>query len=419
MEGVPAYSDADIKKYRKLHLWRDITIGEAFDFMAKVYPERIVAVDDTRRITYAEMAELINRIALGFLELGLRPGDVMLMQLPNILEFCAVYEAFQKIGVIPVMAVPRHAEKEMEHFGQITSAVGWIGPPNYRKIDYLPMLENLRKKIPGLKHVIIVDEPGQPEAPGFSSYQKILAQSKPGKYADILDKYIPDPMEVCNLLPTGGTTGLPKLVPRTHNNYLSNTYFNGAAMEKCPKDADLTVTPVAHNAGLLRWISRSVWGGKQVLSNSTRPADILNVIQKEKVTATFLVPTLIIDVLNEPGLDKYNLKSLISISGGGTYVPPELMREVRRRIGCYCFSVFGMAEGPCIGPRYDFPEEELVHTIGIPHCPWDEFKVLNDEGKPVPQGQEGELAGKGPNIFSGYYKSEDANRKVFTSDLKF
>ncbi len=416
MEGVPAYPVEDVKKYRKLHLWRDITLGEAFDQIARIYPNKIVVADDTRKITYADLAVLINRIALSFLEIGLKPGDVILMQVPNVMEFCAIYQALQKIGVIPVMAVPRHAEKEMEHFGQITNAVAWIGPAAYRKIDYLPMLQNLKKKLPHLKHIILLDEAGQPEKPGFESYQKILSQVKTGKHADILDKYTPDPMEVSHLLPTGGTTGLPKLVPRTHNNYLTNAYFNGAATERNSKDCDLIVTPVAHNAGLLRWVSRMAWGGKLVLSNSTRPADILDRIQKEKVTTTFLVPTLIIDLLNEPGFEKYDLSSMLLLTGGGAYMPPEIMREVKRRIGCYCFSIFGMAEGPCIGPRLDFPEEEIYHTIGIAECPWDEYKVLNDKEEPVPQGQDGELAGKGPVIFTGYYKAEEANKKAFTHD---
>ncbi len=416
MQGVLSYSPEDIKKYRKQHLWWDVTLGDAFDHMARVYPQKEVVVDDTRRITYGDMAGLINRIAMSFLAFGLKPGDVVVMQVPNVLEFPAIYQALQKIGVIPVMGVPRHAEKEIEHFAQITGAVAWIGPAGYRKTDYLPMLGNLKKRVPNLKHIIIVDEPGQPERPGFESYQKILGQVKSGKHGEALEKYRPDPLEVSHLLPTGGTTGLPKLVPRTHNNYLCNAYFNGAATERNSKDIDLIVTPIAHNAGLLRWASRSVWGGKLVLSNSTRPSDILERIQKERVTTTFLVPTLIIDLLHEPGFDKYDLRSLILLTGGGAYLPPEVMREVKRRIGCWCFSIFGMAEGPCIGPRVDFPEEEIFHTIGIPQCPYDEYKVLNDKEEPVTQGQDGELAGKGPIIFTGYYKAEDANRKAFTRD---
>lgn len=419
MEGVPAYSAEDINKYRRLHLWWDITLGEAFDRIARIYPHKIVLADDSRRITYADMAELINRIALGFLEIGLRPGNAVVMQVPNVLEFCAIYQACQKIGVVPVMAVPRHAEKEIEHFASITGSAAWVGPVAYRKTDYMPMLQNLKKKVSSLKHIIVLDEPGEAEKPGCESYQKIVALGKTVKNPEVPEKYIPDPLEVCHLLPTGGTTGLPKLVPRTHNNYLINAYFNGCASERSSRDTDLCVTPIAHNAGLLRWVSRLIWGGKLVMSNSTRPADFLDRIQKEKVTTAFLVPTLIIDVLNETGLDKYDLSSLVLLSGGGAYMPPEVIRAVRKRMGCYCFSVFGMAEGPCMGPRFDFPEEEIIHTIGQPHCPWDEFKVLNDKEELVPQGLDGELAGKGPTIFTGYYKAEEANRKAFTHDGYF
>lgn len=418
MEGVPPYSKEDIKKYRKLHIWWDMTLGQALDRMAAIYSYRNIVVDETTRITYTEFNNQVTRFSLGLIEIGLRPGDTVLMQLPNTIEFCVAYLAFQRIGVVPIMGVPRHALREMIHFGNIAQAKAWIGPAFFRKTNYLEMLPGLKAGIPSLKHLIVVDEGA--EKPGTVSYSKILSQSNTGHYSsDNLAKYNPDPNDVALLLPTGGTTGLPKLVPRTHNNYLCNAYFSCTRFDKGPKDADLVITPIAHNAGLQRLMYRLVFGGKLLLGNSTRPRDILEMIQKEKATSCFLVPTLLIDILDEPDREKFDLSSLFILSSGGAFLAPETLREARKAIKCNVINNFGMAEGPCIGPRFDYPEEEILYTVGKSHCPWDTYVVLDEEGKQVPQGQEGELAATGPMVFTGYYKAEEANRKSFTKEGYF
>lgn len=418
MEGVPPYSKEEIKKYRKLHLWWDITIGEALDRMATLYSYRTMVVDEAKRLTYEEVNNQATKLALILVEMGLNPGDTVLMQLPNIVEFCVAYLAFQKIGVVPIMGVPRHAQKEMIHFGNIAGAKAWIGPASYRKTNYLEMLPGLKEGIPSLKLIILVED--GVERPGYLSYNKLLTQVHAGHYsAASLEKYNPDPNEVALLLPTGGTTGLPKLVPRTHNNYICNAYFSCTRFDKTPRDADLVVTPIAHNAGMQRLMYRLVIGGKLVLGNSTRPKDILEMIQKERATSCFTVPALLIDLLNEPDREKYDLSSLCIISSGGAFLAPETLRQARKTFKCHVVNNFGMAEGPCIGPRVDYPEEEILYTVGKAHCPWEHYVILDEEGREAPQGQEGELAAKGPLVFTGYYKAEEANRKSFTMEGYF
>lgn len=418
MEGVPPYSKEDISKYRKLHLWWDLTLGEAMERIATIYSYRTMVVDETKKITYSELNDQATRLGLSLIEMGFSPGDTVLMQLSNTVEFCVSYFAFQRIGVIPIMGVPRHALKEMIHFGKMANAKAWIGHSSFRKTNYLEMLPGLKEGIPSLKHIILVDD--ALERPGTVSYNKLLSQVHAGHYSsDSLAKYNPDPNEVAVFLPTGGTTGLPKLVPRTHNDYLCNAYFSCTRFDKSPRDADLVITPIAHNAGLQRLNYRLVFGGKLVMGNSTRPRDIMEIIQRERATSCFLVPTLLIDILNEPDRAKFDLSSLFILSSGGAFLAPETLKEARRTFKCNVINNFGMAEGPCIGPRVDYPEEEILYTVGKAHCPWDHYVVLDEEGKEVPQGQEGELAAKGPVVFTGYYKAEEANRKSFTREGYF
>ena len=104
------------------------------------------------------------------------------------------------------------------------------------------------------------------------------------------------------------------------------------------------------------------------------------------------------------------------IAGAGSSVPADLIKKVHDRIGCSFYNVYGSSEGPCTQTRLDDPPEIVLHSVGRPICPYDEFRVIDFAGNPVPPGQEGELVARGPCIFQGYYKSEAENREMFTAD---
>ncbi len=412
MLGVPAYLAEDVKRYRKLRLWWNLTLDEGMDRIARIFTCRGMVLDETRKLSYSDVNDQATRLAYGLLEMGLRPGDRVIMHMPNVVEFCTVFYALQRIGVIPIMGIPRNDVKELVHFGNIAGAVAWIGPSSYRKTDYLEKLSVVKERVPSLKHIIVVDEGIRP---GTVSYHALLSSVPEGRYpADSLIKYRPDPDEVCVLIPTGGTTGLPKLVPLTHNVFLCCVYFSAATHDRSSRDSNMVVTPLGHAAGMVRLLMRLVTGGKLVLGSSTRPKDILDMIRRERVTHVFLVPTLIVDLLHEPDLEKYDISSLVNISSGGAFLAPEINREARQKLGCNIANNLGMAEGLYLGPRSDYPLEEIINTVGKPHCPWNTVRILDDEEREVPQGQEGELAAKGPSVFSGYYKDEEANKKAFT-----
>lgn len=413
MEGVPAYPVEDVKKYKRLKLWWDINVSDGLDRVAKIFSYRTFVVDETKKLSYSELNDQATRLAYGFLEIGLRPGDRVIMHMPNVVEFCVVFFALQRIGVIPIMGIPRHGARELAFFGKISEAVAWIGPANFRKTNYLEMLPEVKAQVPSLKHIIVVDE--ENEKHGQISYRKLLAETPEGRYdIESLKKYRPDPDEVATLIPTGGTTGLPKLVPLTHNVYLCKSYFSATTHDRGSRDSNMVVTPLSHDAGMVRLFFRLCVGGRLVLGNSTKPKDILEMIQKERVTHIFLVPTLIIDLIHEPDLEKYDTSSLVSIASGGAFLAPELNREARNKMKCNIANNIGMVEGIYIGPRIDYPVEEIITTVGKPHCPWNIIKILDDEERDIPQGKEGELAGKGPSVFSGYYKDEESNKKCFT-----
>ncbi|UCG67566.1 MAG: AMP-binding protein [Deltaproteobacteria bacterium] len=186
----------------------------------------------------------------------------------------------------------------------------------------------------------------------------------------------------------------------------------------CSDDIWLVTVPVGHNLALLDGITGCVFiGGKQVLLDSTRPGDIVETIQRERVTYMPMVPSLLKRIADFEELEQYDLSSLRKVSAGGEVSTPGLIREVNTRLGCKYINEFGMSEGLLLRTRLDYDLETICNTVGRPCCPYDQVKVLGAQGGELPVNTDGELATKGPGIFAGYLKNtEEKNSRVFTVD---
>lgn len=421
LPGAIPFPKELIDHYYKNHWWAGITMGEVVDRTSDLYPHKEALVAEGVRLTYRELQEWTQRAAIAFLELGIKKLDRALLQTPTWAEFVFAYYGLHKIGAIPVMCIPRFSQREMEHFCQATEAKAWIVPLRHEKIDYLPMIEFFKARPFSLNHILVIHpsgDKGESIPDGTSSFSDLLKNVDLTKYPkDYLRPFKPDPDEICHLMPTGGTTGLPKLVPRTHNDFLCNVEYRAKAWQRSPHDITLIATPITHNMAIEVSMNPSfLTGGKVVMITSTRPREILEAIEKEKVTTTILAVAQVQQIVDFPELDQYNVSSLQVIATGGSSMPPEVIRKVYHRLKCKFYNVYGSSEGPCAQTRYEDPEEAVFHTVGWPVCPYDEFKVVDTNGHELPQGKEGELVVRGPCIFRGYYKSETENKGAFTSD---
>ncbi len=236
----------------------------------------------------------------------------------------------------------------------------------------------------------------------------------------LLEERRPDPDEVSHILPTGGTTGLPKASPRTHNCYIENIEYHSRAWELTSNDTIMVITPVGHSMAMHWGIGAAYLNyAKLVLLDSVRPEDICEWIQKEKVTAIPSVPALIARVIGMEGLEKYDLSSLKSVSIGGAPSTPELVRSVYDKLKCTFINGFGSSEGTNTATRPGDSIDIICNSVGRPVCPYDTIKIIDDAGNEVPPGAEGELVSKGPGIFTGYFKSPEENKQIFTQDGLF
>jgi non-ribosomal peptide synthetase component E (peptide arylation enzyme) len=373
-------------------------------------------VDDTGRWSNRQLREQVDKLAVGLMKLGIEQKQRVLLQLPNWHEFVFSFLALQKIGAIVVVVLPRHNLIEIKHFCQLTEPVAWILPKRYRKIEYQPIIDGVLQENPRIRAII------QPRSGGDTNYidfEKLMEESEPTPESLAkLEARRPDPNEVSQILPTGGTTGLPKLSPRTHNCYMNNVEYHNYRWDITCHDTIMVITPLGHNLSVHWGMAAALFShAKLVVLDSVRPEDICEWVQRERVTAIPTVPALIARVVQMENLETYNVSSLKKLSVGGAPSTHDLVRTVTEKIGCRFVNGFGSVEGTCSSTKLGDSIDLICGSVGRPICPYDELKVVDAEGAEVPIGMEGELVSKGPGIFTGYFKSTDEDRvRTFTPD---
>jgi 2,3-dihydroxybenzoate-AMP ligase len=414
LAGVVPFPPDYAARYRAAGYWEDRSLRDEFATVFKRYAERVALIDGDRSFTYADVDRLSTNCALNLLELGLRPLDRVVVQLPNVAEFVILYFALQKIGAIPIAALVTHRFAEITQFAELSGATTVVTPDKARDFDYTAMVARIQAATPALKYAIVLGEPPA----GSASLVDLI--ERPAKLpVSELEKITIDPTDPAVFQLSGGTTGIPKLIPRTHNDYAYNSKI---AAEVCDVDSDgvlLVVLPIAHNLPLAcPGIQGFMFnGGRVVISASTKPEDMFAQIERNKVTHLKVVPALLIRLLNDPNIGKYDLSSLKTIQSGGQRLQPEVRLLSRKLIpSAFIQENFGMSEGLLMFVRRNDPEDVRLETVGRPVCKDDEVLLLDDDDNVVKPGEVGELCCRGPYTLRGYYGVPEYNARQFTAD---
>jgi 2,3-dihydroxybenzoate-AMP ligase/mycobactin salicyl-AMP ligase len=418
LDGFTPYRTEDAERYKRLGWWGEQTLGDILDRAADRYPDKEAFVDGATRLTFAQARDKVNRVAVSLMNLGIEPTERVLVQLPNWNEFVHVYFALQKIGAIDVLLIDRYRSYEINHLIRLSGATAWVLPWKYRKTDYLPIIKEVLKESPQMKNVILAR--GGDQKDYFSLEALIQDAELTEKNMTALSQRRPDPMQVAHMGPTGGTTGLPKIVPRTHNDLICSSEHVARAWEMDNRDICLLVGPIGHDLTFTKGFLVSILtSGKTVFLDSIDLDDICGAIEREKVTALVWVPTLARRLVGFEGLINYDLSTLKKMQCGGGASLPDLINDVREKLGCTFFNAYGATEGQTTMTRSDDPLEILYTTVGMPTCPYDSYKVVDRDGEELPPNTAGELLIKGPGVFTGYYKNPEENEKMFDKEGYF
>ncbi|MWD27294.1 AMP-binding protein [Aquicoccus sp. SCR17] len=396
------------RRYRERGYWRGETFGQMLARLGCEHGERTAVVDGDRRWTYAELARRARQLAQGFAGLGLDPGTRVLVQLPNRAEFLSTVFGLFHAGLIPVYALPAHRETEVLHLARKSGARAHVIADRHEGFDYRPLARRVLDEVPEVSRVIVAGDVGETN---FTPLEALEG-------AEMAEPVARDPGSVAFLQISGGSTGLPKLIPRTHDDYLYSFRASADICGLTPDSVYLAALPVAHNFPMSSpgIFGALIAGARVVMSPNPSPETAFALIAREGVTITGLVPPLALVWLQAAPRTKHDLSSLEVLLVGGAKFMPDAAARVRPVLGCTLQQVFGMAEGLVNYTRLDDSEEIIITTQGRPISPDDEVLVLDDEGNPVPEGEPGHLFTRGPYTIRGYHDEPAANARDFTPD---
>jgi mycobactin salicyl-AMP ligase len=410
LEGFVPFPPDRAANYRAAGYWTSRTVDSILSDAAQNWSTHVAVVDadGPRRLTFAQLDELADRAAAGLAELGIAADDRVLLQLPNSCEFAVALFALLRVGAIPVMCLTGHRAAELRHFAAVSEATALIIHDISGGFDYRPMAQELSHDHPGLRHVIVDGDPGP-----FTSWSQVCASN-----VERPEPHNPDPESPALLLVSGGTTGTPKLIPRTHNDYVYNATASAELCKLTADDVYMAALPAAHNfplacPGLLGAI---VVGAPTVFLSNPSPESAFGAIARHGVTVTALVPALANLWAQATEWEPEAPTSLRLLQVGGAKLEANDAQRVRKTLTPGLQQVFGMAEGLLNYTRPGDPPNVVDHTQGRPLCVDDELRIVDDAGQPVLAGTEGELLVRGPYTFNGYFRAEEANARCFDSE---
>ncbi|MFB8395581.1 AMP-binding protein [Streptomyces yangpuensis] len=430
LDGCTPWPQGFVDRYWAAGHWRGTTLDSLLRGWALEYGPRTALVSgDGTRLTYAALNRRVDRMAAGFRLLALRPGQRVVVQLPNVPEFVVTVFALMRAGAIPVVCPVTHRAPEVSHLVHVTQAVGYVGPSTYEGFDHTAMAAGIAARGPFLRRVFTR------EPPGTSSPYGGYTTDPSGCHYFPLDSVDAPPApppavsagQVAFLLPSAGTGAeSPLLVPRTHNDYAYQAAACAEAVSLTEDDVYLAALPATTSfalgsPGIIGTLSA---GGTVVLAEDPDPAECLAAIARERVTVTSVVPDVAqgwLDAL--AAAPRAGLSSLRLVQIGGEAPPhPATAERLASALGCRLQQVFCRAEGPLtLTPPADptpapVPDGAVPGTRGRPLSPDDEIRVVGADGEDVPDGEPGELHFRGPCTVRGYYRAPEHDARAFTRD---
>ena len=399
-----------LENFYDKEVWKHLSLGDFLTDISRKYGKKIALVDEGREYSYEDIENISKKYAKGFLDEGLKKGDKVVLQLPNSAELIFVIFALFKIGVIPIMSLPAHRKTEISGIIELSEAKAYIARDRYLGFSYVEMI----RKIIDEKHLDInVFIQGEKEE--FKNLTKLSENEA------IRDKENIDYKGLGLLLLSGGTTGIPKLIPRRHCDYLYVAEYSGLRCGLNEESIYLAALPMAHNfpLGCPGIMGTLFYGGKVVICPTTSPDEIIPLIEEEGVTVTGLVPAMANMCIEFLEMDDYDISTLELIQVGGSVLDQLTAEKIEKGFSCKLQQIFGIAEGLILTTSSDDASETVYKTQGKPISEYDEVLIVNEEGEEVPVEEYGELIVRGPYTIYGYYNLDEVNKTCITEDCYY
>lgn len=412
---------------------REITIGDLLDETAGQYPEKEALVYHERglRYSFAQFQDICNQAARGFLSLGIQKGENIAIWATNVPEWVISQYATAKMGGILVTVNTSYRTHELEYLLRQSESTTLLLIDSYRDANYLGMLREIcpeldtcepgklhSARLPHLKNVIYIGEERQP---GMFLWQDLMERANLIQEEErIARQQSLTPDDVINMQYTSGTTGFPKGVMLSHTNIVNNAIKVAECQRLGVQDRVCIPVPFFHCFGcVMGTLACVATGATMVPVIAFDPGIVLLVVEKERCTALYGVPTMFIAELNHPTFAERDLSSLRTGIMAGSLCPIEVMKNVVHKMGIRDITIaYGQTESSPVITQ-TVPEDSIerkVSTVGRPHA-GVEAKVIDPAtGESLPQGVQGELCTRGYLVMKGYYNMPEQTAQAIDAD---
>ncbi|WP_417552110.1 (2,3-dihydroxybenzoyl)adenylate synthase [Marinomonas fungiae] len=397
-----------VKCYRDKGYWIDRPLTEVLESKD---PQRVALICGERQFTYDMLRQQSDNLAANLQQLGIKSGDRALVQLPNVAEFYVVFFALLKIGAVPVNALFNHNERELASYTEQIQPSIVIASSRHKLFQTSQFYRHLQTLASTLQQVVLLEQQAWTSY-DIAGLSHTLADSPYYRFTPCAAD------EVAFFQLSGGSTGTPKLIPRTHNDYYFSVRRSAEICQLNTETRFLCALPCAHNYPMSSPGALGVFwaGGCVVMAPNPDALTCFDLIEQHQVTMAALVPPAVALWVQAASQYQDKLGSLTLMQVGGAKLSETIARRIPEALGCQLQQVLGMAEGLVNYTRLDDDLDTIMTTQGRPMCSLDEVKVVDADGHPVANGIAGELVTRGPYTIRGYFNAPEHNEKAFDRD---
>lgn len=404
IEGVTYCEPAQAAQYLRNGGWVDATVGEMLARTAREKPDAMAFWADGEQITVAQLHDQTDRLGAALLKIGLQPGDRAMFQMGTTVQTAVALIACYKAGIIPVCAVPQHREVEIGQLSAQSQPVAYFVQADFSAFDLCAFARRMMDDHRSYRHLIVARGSG-----GDYSLESLMEGIGPKEAAHLLGRVRLGCGDVLSFQLSGGTTGIPKIIPRFHGEYLGHSKTLTRIHGIVPGSRLIWALPLIHNAGQLYALMPVIWGGiGTVLMSRVDIPSMLELIERLRVTHALSIGPVAPKLLAYDGVSRHDLSSL------KLFATMSRSDKLERHLGVPCANLFGITEGLLLGTPGEAPVQARHGSQGTTGCKSTEIRLLQPESEePVEDGAPGELCFRGPSSLRGYFRNSEAS---FTSD---
>ena len=407
--GVTYHPQEFARRHLALGNWRDLTIGESLRVTAAAAPGKAAVIGPEGTVTFAELDRMTESVAASLLQAGLASGDRVLFQLGTTVGYFVALYGCMKAGLVPVCTLPQYRMAEMRHFAEVTSAKAIFAQAEAgARFDQAGFALELAAACPGLQHMVAVGG----EHDGALSLDAMAAAYGIAEARAATAGVRPGILDVAVMQLSGGSTSLPKVIPRMHGEYLGATIQLSARYGLTGDDVTLWGLPLVHNAGtLFAVLPVGLEGRTLVLQPRLDMPEMLRLVGEHRITFSGSIGPVAAKLLEVQDLHRYDISSLKQ------FFSLTRAAAVEAHVGIPVGQMFGMTEGMVFAAAPTTSVALRHQTVGYPVSPGDEVRLLAPgEDVEVPFGEVGELCFRGPSTLTGYFNDPATTAASFTAD---